>query len=276
MNNDTFYSKLAANNESGFFPEFRSKNIIIDKTDDGFKLTLLNYTQIDINEVAYDILNMCTGDNSIMKIIDDMIVMYEAPRDLIKKDAYKVLYDFWTNGIIFWKDNKNFYATLYEEKLEGGYVFKLPVFNESLATTEKYKNDMIFDQRYSADIKFTAAYLEKEVKYNETRFFECRYNDELILSFACTPEKSYIEDSDIIAFGLDGLYVNSKEIISAKSIWDKFMKWSLSWFDGFKSEGLKVFNVLAVEENSSILFDLGFVEISSDGFTEKYFEKSLD
>lgn len=50
-----FYKKLSKNDEKRFFPVFDSENIIVDKTDNGYKVTLSDYTQIDTNEVAYTV-----------------------------------------------------------------------------------------------------------------------------------------------------------------------------------------------------------------------------
>lgn len=47
--------------------------MIVDKTDDSYKVTLSDYTQIDTNEVAYTILTLCTGDNSVKEVSDKMI-----------------------------------------------------------------------------------------------------------------------------------------------------------------------------------------------------------
>lgn len=277
MKIEEFYEKLAENEEELYYPIFDSKDVIIDKVETGYKITLLDYTQIDLNEVAYTILQLCSGNTSIKQIVFEIVNIYDASEEIIHKDVLRILYDFWTNGIIKWKDKRNFFSVLYEQQMEDGYTFKVPVLKESLVTVEKHKEEIVFDSRYSAEVKFTAAYIEKGARTNGMRFFECWHKEELILMFSCTPEKSYIESEEIISFNLDAVYINAKKANEVKNICQSFMKWSLSWFDGLDLESKNFLHIQIAEQTKSTLLEaILFYRVSAKNSNEIYYEKCLE
>lgn len=273
MKMEDFYSKLSNNDAEQFFPIFDSKDVIIDNVENVFKLTLLNYTQIDLNEVAYTILTMCTGENSVGAIIAYMTEIYDAPKSLIQQDTYKILYDFWTNGIIIWKNNMNFYSVLYENKFGTKYKFKLPVISESIKSLEQLKDQLIYDIRYNPEIKFSSAYLEKSMKTDGMQFFECWDNDELLLMYSCTPDISYLNNKEIVGFQIDAFYGNTDKIAEVKEIWLPFTKWVLSWFDQMKPNESNIFSILIEADAADTIFTALDFEKKLDGtLAGKYYE----
>ena len=277
MKLEDFYINLNKNNTEQFFPIFDSKDVIIDNVGNAFKLTLLNYTQNDLSEVAYTILTMCTGENSVGAIIESMAEIYDAPKSLIQQDTYKILYDFWTNGIITWKNNLNFYAILYEQKFGTNYIFKLPVINESIKNLEQLKDQLSYDIRYNPEIKFSSAYLEKSMKTEGMRFFECWHNGELLLMYSCTPNLSYLNNEEIIGFQIDAFYGNMEKIEEIKEIWKPFVKWCLSWFDQMKPNESNIFSILIESDGEDTIFNtLDFEKKPDDTLGRIYYEITVE
>lgn len=268
-----FYNKLAKNDEKRFFPIFDSENMIVDKTDDSYKVTLSDYTQIDTNEVAYTILTLCTGDNSVKEVSDKMIECYDAPEGIIHRDVIKILYDFWAGGLITWKENENFYASLYEERLNG-FTYKALLLKESVKFIEYNKDELIFDAQFDPAIKFTQAYIEKEMRMKNMRFFQCCEGEILILAASLIPNKSYCNGEEIISFNVDSVYINDK-VEYDRVVQDDFWKWCISWFDipGRNSKiffNIKVSNDEIQENKLSKLF---FSKVENTTEENNYYER---
>lgn len=272
-----FYKKLAKNDEKGFFPVFDSENIIVDKTDNGYKVTLSDYTQIDTNEVAYTVLTLCTADNSVRGISDKMIEIYDAPEELIHRDVIKILYDFWASGIITWKENKNFYASLYEEVMNG-CTYKALLLKEGVKFIEQNKDALIFDAQFDPDIKFTQAYIEKEMRMKNMRFFQCYKGENLILAASLIPNKAYCNGKEeIISFNIDSIYMNEKAEYD-RIVQDDFWKWCISWFDVPNKNSKSFFNIKSSndEKQENVFSKLFFVRVENATEENNYYERYVE
>lgn len=272
-----FYKKLARNDEKSFFPVFDSENIIVDKTDKGYKVTLSDYTQIETNEVAYTVLTLCTADNSVREISDKMIEIYDAPEELIHRDVIKILYDFWASGIITWKENKNFYASLYEEEING-FTYKALLLKESVKFIEQNKDALFFDAQFDPDIKFTQAYVEKEMRMKNMRFFQCYKGENLILAASLIPNKAYCTGKEeIISFNIDSIYMNEKAEYD-RIVQDDFWKWCISWFDVPNKNSKSFFSIKSSndEKQENVFSKLFFIRVENATEENNYYERYVE
>ena len=276
MQIEDFYAKLAINDKNRYFPYFDVKNTIIDTTDEGYKLTLADYTQIDINEVAYAILHLCNGKLSINQIIDEITKMYDAPINIIEKDIVKILYSFWVSSVISWINNENYYSVLYEEKT-GDYTFRVPTVKEFLQLLSERKDKVLFDVRYNPEIKFTSAYIEKDMHIKNMRFFECKKAGNELIFFSLVPIVSFANGKkEVISFAIDAIYVDDQKQEAVKEIQDRFFKWTLNWFDNVNINNS---NVCLVSVNNKYdkrkLEALSFSPIKDCASKEQFYERII-
>lgn len=145
---------------------------------------------------------------------------------------------------------------------------------ESVKFIEYNKDELIFDAQFDPAIKFTQAYIEKEMRMKNMRFFQCCEGEILILAASLIPNKSYCNGEEIISFNVDSVYINDK-VEYDRVVQDDFWKWCISWFDipGRNSKiffNIKVSNDEIQENKLSKLF---FSKVENTTEENNYYER---
>lgn len=228
MNRDIF---CELNDLEKYNPIFSKEEILIDNIDKEYLLRNKMGITLHANKMAYNILLLCNGENTIENIIDIINERYEVSKEEIKLDVLVMLHIAWKKYFLKWK-NKNVYESLYEKVYMNEVIFSRVFPNEIAEVVEG--NAGITHSGINEKTWYRPQTIQN-IYNNEEEFCYCiKKNSKVFGIITLCPEILVDREKSYIGrFRINFIDMRKME----KKVWESFIKWCI--YNFFQTEKYK-------------------------------------
>lgn len=226
------------NNLERFMPIFVKEEIIIDNIDKEYLLQNVMNITLYANEMAYNILSMCTGENSIADIIDTINELYEISKEEVKIDVLEILHMAWIKHFLKWKD-RNVFEFLYEKMYMDEMIFSRVFLDRIKDVVDN--GDGITNSEINKKMWYKPQTIQN-IYNNEEEFCYCiKKNGRVLGGITIYPEiERDQKESYISKFIIN--YISMRRV--EERVWESFIQWCVFNFvqtENYEARSNRVF-----------------------------------
>lgn len=237
-----------------YIPIFIKKNNIIRKNFEDSKnyIIMPKGEKIFLNNVAFEILELCNGKNNINYIIKEIYTQYAVEKDIVIKDIIEHLYKYWRMGLVVWVGRKNPFSVIYEKRVNDKIMFKNLYGDDINEKVVKNIKHGLKDVTLDDDIYFLDSTILNNVRQGNNYYFSLEIDNNISALIGIRANISFVPAFTILNYNIDYLYVDNKQHDLISKYFDDFLSWiGLQIEDNFNFSALYEKNVFIMKVSNS-------------------------